>query len=241
MLHNMFIKILSILMAVGLLLPAVSELYAGVIKAEKIRTEIIEYILKNNENEYIELEVKVPNAYDIEIKNVNDPEIYVSHNSDKTFKGNMPVAVDIKDGSGKLVKHVRLIARLKSFAIVAVINSDIRRGETIEPDYVVMKRMNITRMKGFYRSQSKLIGMQAKKYMRAGTVLTGSNVCPVYLVRRGDKVNVEVHEGKVFIKTEGTARENGCSGEYIKVYVEMTKTTIICKVMNSDTVVIDGV
>ena len=241
MLHSISTKILTILIVAGLLLPSVSELNAGVIKAEKIKKEIIRYILENNESEYIELEVQVPNAYDIEIKDVSEPEICVNYNSNKAFRGSMPVTVDIKDGVGEVVKRVRLIARMKSFATVAVINSDIKRGETIEPDNVVMKKEDVTRIEGFFRLQSKLTGMQAKKYMKAGTILTGSNVCPVYIVKRGDKVNVEVRDGKVFIKTEGTARENGCIGEYIKVYVEMTKATVIGKVMDSGTVVMDGV
>ena len=79
--------------------------------------------------------------------------------------------------------------------------------------------------------------MQAKKSIKAGTVLTKSKVRPIPLIRRGDRVIVEVRDGDVFVMAKGIARENGGIGEYIKVYIEMTKAIISCKVLGSETVI----
>ena len=241
MLHTRYFKTAVIIIAAAVLSMTVGKIYAGVIKAEKIKTEIERYVMQNYNNVYDELEVLVLNANDIEIKDIDDADIKISHNPDRTHAGSMPVIVNIRDSSGKVVKRARLIARVKSFATAAVINRDIKRGETIDPDDVVMKRTDVTRLKDFCKFKSGLKGMQAKKTLKTGTVLTGSNVCPVYVVRRGDRVDIEVRKGDVFVKTEGTAKENGGYGEYIKVYIEMTKSTITCKVINSETVVLDDV
>ena len=51
------------------------------------------------------------------------------------------------------------------------------------------------------------------------------------------KVIVEVLDGGFFVSAGGTARESGSMGEYINVYIDMTKTTISCKIMDSKTVI----
>lgn len=240
MLHTRYFKTAAILTAAVMFMAAV-KIYAGVIKAEKIKAEVERYVLNNCDNKYDEFEVLVINAKDIEINDIDNTVIHISHNPDRTHNGNMPVMVSIRNGDGKVVKRARLIARVKSFNKATVINRNIKRGEAIDPDDIVMKRIDVTRLKDFYKSKSRLNGMQAKKTLKAGTVLTGYNVRPVYVVRRGDRVKIEIRAGDVFVRAEGTAKENGGHGEYIKVYVEMTKSTIACKVINSKTVVLDDV
>ncbi len=240
MLHIRYFKTAAILTAALMFMTAVN-IYAGVIKAEKIKAEVERYVLENYDNIHDEFEVKVINAKDIEINDIDNKSINISHNPDRIHNGNMPITVSILNGAGKVVKRARLIARVKSFSKAAVINRNIKRGEIIGPDDIVIERTDVTRLKDFYKSKSELDGMQAKKTLKTGAVLTGTNVCPVYVVRRGDKVKIEIRAGDVFVSAEGTAKENGGYGEYIKVYVEMTKSTIACKIINSKTVVLGDV
>jgi len=212
-------------------------IHAAVIPAEDIRDAIALYIKEISEEEDIEFVVTVPRVFDVDIGDVDTPDIYVSHDSRKKIGQILPVNVEIKDDNGDIIRKIRLATRLKKFAIAAVLENDIKRGETIEEDDVVIKKVDVTGISDFYTSRSEVSEMQAKKSMRAGTVLSGSNVRTAYLVRRGEKVIIEIRDGGFFVRAEGTARENGSMGEFINVYIDMTKTTISCKIVNSKTVV----
>ena len=238
MLINKYLKyIVFILIVVVMFLAAVKKIYAVVVPAEKIKSAVVHYILKISEDKDLEFKVSVPNVFDIEIEGIYDPDIKVTHYSKRELGRSLPVDVEIKNDKGDVVKKVRLIARLKSFAVVAVLDQDVGRGEPINASEVVMKKVDVTSINDFYKSLSELNGIQAKKNMKAGTVLTKSNVNPIYLIKRGDKVNVEVREGDLSIHANGTARGNGIKGEYIDVYIDMTKTVISCKVLDSKTVI----
>ena len=235
---NKYLKAIAvILIMVVMLLTAAKEVYAVVVTAEEIESAVVHYILKISEDKDFEFEVSVSSVFDVEIEGINDPDIKVTHDSKRELGRNLPVDVEIKNDKGDVVKKVRLIARLKSFAVAAVLDQDIGRGEPISAGKVVMKKVNVTSINDFFKSPSELNGIQAKKNLKAGTVLTKSNVNPIYLIMRGDKVNIEVNEGDLSIHTNGTARENGVRGEYIDVYIDMTKTTISCKILDSKTVI----
>ncbi len=96
--------------------------------------------------------------------------------------------------------------------------------------------MNIAGYRDYFVSLSELEGMQAKRRLKAGTVLTGKYVEPIPVIRRGDRVLMKARIGNVEITAEGTARENGGLNERIRVYNETTRKTIICTVINSRTV-----
>ena len=235
---NKYLKVIAvILIMVVVLLTAAKEIYAVVVTAEKIESAVVHYILKISEDKDIEFEVSVLNVFDVEIEGIYDPDIKVTHDSKRELGRSLPIDVEIKNDKGDVVKRVRLIARLKSFAVAAVLDQDIGRGEPISAGKVVMKKVNVTNINDFFKSSSELNGIQAKKNLKAGTVLTKSSVNPIYLIMRGDKVNIEVHEGDLSIHANGTARGNGVRGEYIDVYIDMTKTTISCKILDSKTVI----
>ncbi|MFC1561261.1 flagellar basal body P-ring formation chaperone FlgA, partial [Candidatus Latescibacterota bacterium] len=198
---------------------------------------IAQHIKEISEDEDIDFVVTVPSIFDVDIGDVDTPDIHVSHDAGKKIGQILPVTVKIKDDNGEIIRQIRLATRLKKFAVAAVLNKDIKRGEPIEISDVVIKKADITGVKNFYTSLSEVSGMQAEKSMRAGTVLSGLNLRTAYLVRRGDKVIVEVLDGGFFVSAEGTARESGSMGEYINVYIDMTNTTISCKIIDSKTVI----
>lgn len=216
---------------------AAGVIKAAVIPAEDIKDAIAHYIKEISEEENIDFVVTIPRIFDVDIGDVDTPDIHVSHDAGQKIGQILPVTVEIKDDNGEIIRQIRLATRLKKFAVAVVLNNDIKRGNPIETGDVVIKKADITGVKDFYTSLSEVNGMQAEKPMRAGTVLSGSNLRTAYLVRRGDKVIVEVLDGGFFVSAEGTARESGSMGEYINVYIDMTKTTVSCKIMDSKTVI----
>ncbi len=153
-----------------------------------------------------------------------------------SLKSRIPVKVEFRDSTEKVVRKITCITRIKSFARVAVAGVNFKRRDPIDINDVVMKNLDITGKKNFYDSISELEGMQAKRTIKKGTILTANNVEGIPVIRRGDKVIIKVQVGSVVVHTEGTAREDGGLNENIRVYNRMAKKTLHCTVINEQTV-----
>lgn len=210
---------------------------ASVISGEKLKSEAISYIKNIAAKESLEVEILIPKVYDLVLDDIDSPKISVSAKTPGTLARNFPVIFEIRNNDNKTVKQTRVLAKLKIFAKAAVLSNPVERGKTIKAGDIVMKKVDITGLENFFKSPQDADGIEAKTFIRAGTVLSNINIRPVFVVKRGNKVKVEVKEGDVYIKTEGTARENGYKGDSIKVYIDITKTTIKCKVVDTNTVV----
>ena len=133
--------------------------------------------------------------------------------------------VEFINDNDEIVKRTRVVASMKYYTKVAVAGCEISRGNLIDIDDVIMKKADITGIEDYFTSLSVLEGMQPKRTLKEGKIITGPDVRPVYVVKRGDNVKIRIQEGDFLLYTEGTARGNGAKSEFIKVYVKMTKTT----------------
>ncbi|MFC1541624.1 flagellar basal body P-ring formation chaperone FlgA [Candidatus Latescibacterota bacterium] len=226
-------------MLITILLFSISAvpIHAVVIPADDIRDAVSEYVSGLSVEENIEYGAEVPGLFDVTVENVEKPVIEVSHDVEKELRQIIPVTVTIKDSNGEAIRQLRLSPRLKKYAIAAVLNRNIKRGEIIGKSDVDIKKADITGIDNFYVSGFDVVGMETEKYLKAEAVISKSDVRKPYIVRRGDKVSVEIRSEGILLKTDGTARENGLKDDFIKIYVDMTKTTIFCKIVDSKTVV----
>lgn len=235
MLHNKFSGFTAAIAFVSLLMAA-TAIRAAVIPADDIKIAVSKYISGISVKENIEYSAVIPRLYDINVGDVETPVIEVSHDAEKVIGQILPVTVTIKDINGETIRQLRLSPRLRKYGIAAVLNKNIKRGVLIGKNDVDLKKVDITGIKNFYTSCSDVNGMEAKKYLKAGAVVSEPNIRIPYVVRRGDKVTVEIRSEGFLLRTDGTARGNGSIGEFIKIYVDMTKTTISCKIVDSMTV-----
>ncbi len=228
------------LCAGSVLLGAVTDIYAVVIPSDTLRDAVVSYVIENEDSEDIELEVTVPRVFDVEVESTGEPTFNVSHSAARRRGRNFPVTVDIKDGEGEVIRTVRLIARLKTLTDAAVLINDVRRGEKVTPEDITLKKVDVTSFDDYYDSIEPVVGKAAKRQLRAGTVIRPTHLRDPYLVKRGDRVTVEIRESDFVVQAEGTARDNGCMGDEINVLINMTKTVVTCLVIGPDTVIAGG-
>lgn len=81
-----------------------------------------------------------------------------------------------------------------------------------------------------------LIGSKLKRDVREGSVFMPEALC---VVCKGDRVTLKAHKGGLSLKTTGIAMEDGNLHDSIKVQNERSKKTVIGRVSDHDTVVID--
>ena len=233
-----FVTVLACMAAA--LLCAVTDLYAVVIPSDVLCDAVKHYVIEAEGNKTIELEVTVPRAFDVEVDSVDEPTLHVTSRQEGRRGRNYPVSVDITDDDGNVLRTIRLVARLKTFAQAAVVTKNLKRGETVEPGDIEILRVDVAAFDDFYDGLDGILGKTAKRQLRAGTVLRPSHLRDPYLIKRGDRVTVEIREDDFMVRAKGTARENGCKGEEINVLIDMTKAVISCMIVGSDTVIVGG-
>jgi len=70
---------------------------------------------------------------------------------------------------------------------------------------------------------SQVLGQEAARELRAGTVVSARMVDAMSMVKQGQLVTVTLRVGSVQVKTVGRAMENGCFGQAVKVRNESTQ------------------
>ncbi|MBN1290297.1 MAG: flagellar basal body P-ring formation protein FlgA [Candidatus Latescibacteria bacterium] len=210
--------------------------YAAVVPAERIRDAIIDILMTRADASGIEIEVSVKNMVDIEVRNVDSPTMNVIIPEDSKIDSRVPVRIEFSDESGGIRKRFQVMAQIKIMKTVVVACSEINRGEPVNIDDVEMKKIDVTGMNTYFETPSLLEGMQTKRSVRPGMVLNDTNVCPIPVVNRGDPVTIKVFIGNIRAVAEGIARQDGGVGEMIKVYNEMTRTTLDCMIIDGKTV-----
>gem|GEM_PF-4326574 len=235
MLNHTFLKYSAVIMVV--LFTAAAPVLSAVVPANDIRDAVERYIGGISGTSNIEYIAVVPRLFDVSVEGSGAAVIEVSHNAEHNIGQILPVTVTIKDTDGVVLRQLRVSPRLRKFGVAAVLNKNIARGESIGKIDVDLIKTDITAARNYYSSCAEVSGMEAKKYLKAGAVISESDIRAPFAVKRGDKVTVEIRKEGLLLRTDGTARGNGSKGEVIKIYVDMTKTTISCKIVDSMTVV----
>jgi len=65
--------------------------------------------------------------------------------------------------------------------------------------------------------KNQILGREAKRALRPGTIITSDLLRNAPVVRRGQSIKINVYSGSVLISTEGTAKADGTIGEMINV------------------------
>ena len=241
-LQKIGIKFLSIL-KIGIVFALIflpGQGFSGVISSEKIEKELLDYAKTRFEKEGTEIEISVGSVRDIEILSEDNPEFRIIPLEDINLRRIVPMVVEVMGSDGKIIRKMRYALRLRVYMDVVSASNNIKRGEKITEDDIVIKKTDITGLEMFYRSAEEAEGLEAKTEIRPGTVLSNLNIRPQFVINRGDKVSVEVKSGNIFLRADGIARENGVKGGEIKVFVNMAKTIIKCRVVDSETVIAES-
>jgi flagella basal body P-ring formation protein FlgA len=123
-------------------------------------------------------------------------------------------------------------AHIKVFAEVVIASKPLARGARISRSDIEIARRDISTLRGGYHTDSDdILGMVAKRLLRAGSVIGAQHLQAPELVRRGEQVTI-LARGKDFqIRVQGKALESGTKGDHISVRNQSSKRVIEAKVV----------
>jgi flagella basal body P-ring formation protein FlgA len=231
-----FLSVFSLVIFVAFLSLQTKSAIAVTVPADSISAAITRSIENSPARTGMESVVTVPHVTDVEVKDISAPVIQVVLPLRERRGTSIPVRVLIGNGKGEPAKRLNFVAQVKTFATVAVAAHDVPRGDSLSNADVEMKKMEVRGIGGYYLSPASLSGVSTKMTIKAGSIILSRNLQSAPLVHRGDKVTITAQVGQLEIKADGTARQDGGRGEYIRVYNTITKTSKICKIIDSRTV-----
>ena len=131
---------------------------------------------------------------------------------------------------GRTIKNCTVRGRLEALASVATAAVNVRRGSIITPDQVEMVRQDISKLDAPYFSRERVVGLQAKRTIRAGKPLDTMNVAPPPVIKKGEPVEIIASRGPLRISTKGIATMDGRPGDFIRVKNISSSKLVYCKV-----------
>ncbi len=117
---------------------------------------------------------------------------------------------------------------------------NIDKGEIITPDMLKTIQVRMNRIKPmFVVDLDKLVNKEAKKYLKAGKIITDRDIGEKILIHKNDLITVVYQTKKMQITARGQARQDGAKGDKIEVENTKSKKILVGEVVDADTVKVD--
>ncbi len=120
-------------------------------------------------------------------------------------------------------KRVRIAAKARAWLDQVVCARPLGMRQTICETDIETRRVLADKMPGdVLVTREQVIGQQAARDLKIGTVFTGKMLAPVELVRAGQLVTVLMRRGAIEVKSVARALQSGSAGQQVKVKNEAT-------------------
>ena len=179
---------------------------------EQIRTAAEQHILSTVEQPAGgKLTVNAANI-DPRIKATDCPEpLETSASSTSSTRSNINVLVECLADNWKVYVPVRISASVP----MIVSTRQLGRGEIISASDVTTSMIELQRFrKDGFTNFEQVVGAKLKRNVRLGDVVERNHVC---VVCRNEKVTIRAVKGGMTITTQGTALQDGSSGDQVRV------------------------
>ncbi|MBK1723677.1 flagellar basal body P-ring formation chaperone FlgA [Thiocystis violacea] len=101
------------------------------------------------------------------------------------------------------------------------------RQQVIQPADVRLERQETSSLtSGYFTELSAVVGLEAKRRLIPGQVLTQTQVAPRQLIKRGQEVTIYAMRPGLTVRMKGEALENGSEGERIRVRNRSSKRIV---------------
>ena len=131
------------------------------------------------------------------------------------IQGNTALNVRCELNSGwRLILPVRI----DIYDDVLVTTKSLHKGQIIDIQQVKFQKQNISRLNnGYYSRNDDLSGLEVRRNLKRGTVLTPNSLQPRLMVKSGQQVTLILDYKGLTIKSSGQALQSARRGEVIKV------------------------
>ncbi len=130
---------------------------------------------------------------------------------------------------------------IKRFRKVVVAVDGIKPGNIIRNDNVDIASVEVSRVfDDIFTSIDDVVGMEVKRPIRPGDVITGKAIKKRPAMYKGDRVVILIKSSGLEVRSKGICQETGGHGEIVKVMNVDTKKMLLGSVLNGGIVMVEG-
>lgn len=132
---------------------------------------------------------------------------------------------------GRTVSNQSVRIELEALADVAVVTSALRRGDMLQDKDIELRYLDISKLKEPIFDRAEIVGKRLKRSVRLGDPLQMHQIEFPPLIKRGEHVLIQAQSRGLSLSAAGEAREDGYSGEAIKVMNSNSRKEVLCQVV----------
>ncbi len=118
----------------------------------------------------------------------------------------------------RLTQSVPVQIRIKTFESFIVAARDIKRGELLtEDDIVIITDESTNFNNDLVADKALIVGMESRIPIQTGKPVKLQDVVEPVLVRRGESIDVEIERGGIVILCKGVAQKDARAGDTIPI------------------------
>ncbi len=156
---------------------------------------------------------------------------------DRFYQGGTISVSLIFQAKGERVREVRIQARVEIYGDVVMSKTGLRRHQVVEEKDLQVVNRNITSLPGdVATSLEDVVGRRMTLSVNPQEILRRSMVEVPPLVKRGDRVTLLVENDYFKITSMGEAKEDGRSGDRIKVVNISSQKEVYGRVIDAQTI-----
>ena len=170
-------------------------------------------------------------AFDREVQNLqldvsNTGAMQLTSARYEPRNGRFDVAFEIANDSVSTPTKLRFTGTAIETVDAAVLTRNLDRGEVVKSADVVVERRPKGEIGGEAASHDHVVGMQARRAVRAGQPLRTADLAKADLVVRDESVTLIFEAPGLFLTIRGKALENGAEGDIVNVINLTSQRTI---------------
>lgn len=160
----------------------------------------------------------------------------VSSASNQSFIGNVGITIHfLVDGQQE--SSLSVMGRVDLYQKVVESSRALGQNTVIQASDIELAKANVAdHPESFATSGKQVIGMQLLRDIGPHQPIFVSDLTHRRVVREGTLVTMLYQRQGLRLTAAGQAREGGCVGDTIRVTNVMTKRTVLCQIVNDDTV-----
>lgn len=152
-----------------------------------------------------------------------------------------PQSVWVRLSKGdRIIKKAPVNITVSVVKNVVVAGKRINRGKEFSNNNLKMESKQLGKdWDQYFFSVDDLFGSESKRLIKKGTALTNRMVRETQLVHSGQQITVQLRIGNLTISTKAVAKQNGASGDKIKIKLAKTGKTITGIVLSENLVIVN--
>ena len=201
-----------------------------------IITAVLNFLEQNTDNQYPNTQIKLGHLDKrLKLQACTQPlQTYLAPGAKAVGKTTVGVRCE---GTRSWALYVP--ATINIFSTVYKTAHGLPRGHIIRDRDIEQTEHNLAQLNyGYFTDKSKLIGMQTRRRLSQGRVITPNQVKPPLLIKRGEQVALVSRSGLFTVRMNGKAMMDGAYGDRIRVKNSSSSRIIEGKVSQSGVVMI---